>query len=934
MIIEHEYDIKLSEIGKNNKITNKAILSCLEDIGGIHSNIAGNGILDIPKTKLTWVLLDWKVKIIRRPIYTEKMRIKTWSRRTIKCYSYRDFEIYDTNNNLIGIATSKWILINIESGKIVKVEDNLLSKYEPETGKTVFGEDDIEKIKEPEQYLSENEYKAKRSDIDVNNLINEEGEENFGINVTNISTDTNTTSNNIGGVFGIISGGTLQRIITTNETVNYRHAVQSTVDITVSGSAAQVSIGGIAGLLNSGAKLTGAESYGDISLRETFGNDSYDIRVGGIVGTINNRGTITYCYSFGDVKHIITNDNDYSNVSLVMSGIVAYISGVEEIYVTTTLQNNVSTGSFYPSYQESTQSNTADTKSAQTTLASLTYGGLIGVSASNLNVTDNISIATLFNRFERDIVVYTEGEDNHWSYNANALAGTVHSSSNGFNFEFDIDATNYYAHVATLCTDANYGKNVAFNSILNGLDGNITLQDGIQAILDIYNDNDTEYGYRDYAEILYNGETAGTKLNPRYDIPTSKPDTTQYVYLGSGGETDFNYNESLTNTILITDGLYIDFTNSDDSTSSDNSQNLESIAPFGTIDENSSISGIVVIANYRVDDQDNEIAGFAMQNDGIIYSCNVKGDGNTTEDTEDLQNQTTSANPTKRVGTLSSNGPIAGLVGKNNGLIKDTYVSVDIETTYEGSSTNPAFTGIPDDNENQTVQNSDKQDVAVAGLVGTNGGRIVNSYSSGTIDAENAVKEGGSSLYVYLVSAGNVYDSYTIMRVVYEDTKTTASMRTVYHIQAFGDHADDGSYKVIDSYYDKVAAEFLITGGGTSEITDNLSLNYAYGVDNLGNKKNKIESIGTFNYDVEEAYGYGSFSGDAYAGINYMHHDTGKGESGEPYQVPNLGKLRQLESVNNRGENASTLYFNLINGRELQEYRIILQLLTTPIAFL
>ena len=169
MIIEHEYDIKLSEIGKNNKITNKAILSCLEDIGGIHSNIAGNGILDIPKTKLTWVLLDWKVKIIRRPIYTEKMRIKTWSRRTIKCYSYRDFEIYDTNNNLIGIATSKWILINIESGKIVKVEDNLLSKYEPETGKTVFGEDDIEKIKEPEQYLSENEYKAKRSDIDVNN---------------------------------------------------------------------------------------------------------------------------------------------------------------------------------------------------------------------------------------------------------------------------------------------------------------------------------------------------------------------------------------------------------------------------------------------------------------------------------------------------------------------------------------------------------------------------------------------------------------------------------------------------------------------------------------------------------------------------------------------------------------------------------------------
>ena len=727
------------------------------------------------------------------------------------------------------------------------------------------------------------------TDIDISN-------NGAGINITNIATAATTDSNNIGGVFGAISGGTLQRIITTNETVNYRHAVQSNVDITVSGSTAQVSIGGIAGLLNSGATLTGAESYGDISLKETFGNDSYNIRVGGIVGTVNNSGTIKYCYSFGDVKHIIANqkdtNNDYSNVSLVMSGIVAYISGVEEINVTTTLQNNVSTGNFYPSYQESTQSNKADTKSAQTTLASLTYGGLIGVSASNLNVTDNISIATLFNRFERDIVVYTEGEDNPWLYNANALAGTVHSSSNGFNFKINIDinSTNYYAHVATLCTDVNYGTNVAFNSILNGLDGNITLQDGIRKILDL---DDS-----DYAEILYNGETKGTKLNPRYDIPTGEPDTTQYVYLGSGSNIqNLNIFEEINNTIILSDGYEIVFSEgSNDS-------------PFGTIDKNSSISGIVVIANYRDDDQDNEIAGFAMQNDGIIYSCNVKGGSNTIEDTEDLQNQTTSANPTKRVGTLSSNGPIAGLVGENNGLIKDTYVSVDIETTYEGSSTNPVFTGIPDDNENQTVQNSDKQDVAVAGLVGTNGGRIVNSYSSGTIDAENAVKEGGSSLYVYLVSAGNVYDSYTIMRVVYEDTKTTASMRTVYHIQAFGDHTDDGSYKVIDSYYDKVAAEFLITGGGTSAETDNLSLNYS----KKTNEEKQFFAIGTFNYDVTQAYGYGSFSGDEYANIDYMQYFTGDGLSANPYQVPNLGKLRQLDYVKNGGENASTLYFNLIN---------------------
>ena len=74
MIVEREYYVKLSEIGKENKITNKALLGILEDIGGVHSNIAGYGIPTMDKTHLTWILLDWKVQVIRRPNYGEKIK--------------------------------------------------------------------------------------------------------------------------------------------------------------------------------------------------------------------------------------------------------------------------------------------------------------------------------------------------------------------------------------------------------------------------------------------------------------------------------------------------------------------------------------------------------------------------------------------------------------------------------------------------------------------------------------------------------------------------------------------------------------------------------------------------------------------------------------------------------------------------------------------
>ncbi len=169
MIVEQDYRIKLSEIGKENKITNKAILGDLEDIGGIHSNIAGYGILDIPQTKLSWVLLDWKLKIIIRPKYSEKIKIKTWSKNAIKFYTYRDFEVYDENGQVIAIATSKWVLLDIDKEKIVKISDEVLNKYEPELEKSVFDISEIEKLQEPENYISEVEYTVKKSDIDVNN---------------------------------------------------------------------------------------------------------------------------------------------------------------------------------------------------------------------------------------------------------------------------------------------------------------------------------------------------------------------------------------------------------------------------------------------------------------------------------------------------------------------------------------------------------------------------------------------------------------------------------------------------------------------------------------------------------------------------------------------------------------------------------------------
>ena len=86
-------------------------------------------------------------------------------------FAYRDIEIYDDNNNLVAIGSSKWILFDINKKSICKIPDEVKEKF-PNIDKSVFEEKFNEKLKEPENSNFVYEYQIQRRDIDTNNHVN------------------------------------------------------------------------------------------------------------------------------------------------------------------------------------------------------------------------------------------------------------------------------------------------------------------------------------------------------------------------------------------------------------------------------------------------------------------------------------------------------------------------------------------------------------------------------------------------------------------------------------------------------------------------------------------------------------------------------------------------------------------------------------------
>lgn len=125
----------------------------------------------MPNTNIAWLLLNWKLKILKKPYWNSKIKVETWSRHKDRLYSYRDFKIYDENNNIIALATSKWIIVNTQTHSLMRITEQMEQDYDY-IEENVFDEPFVEKIKEPIDYDSKTEYIIQKRDIDLNHHVN------------------------------------------------------------------------------------------------------------------------------------------------------------------------------------------------------------------------------------------------------------------------------------------------------------------------------------------------------------------------------------------------------------------------------------------------------------------------------------------------------------------------------------------------------------------------------------------------------------------------------------------------------------------------------------------------------------------------------------------------------------------------------------------
>jgi medium-chain acyl-[acyl-carrier-protein] hydrolase len=105
------------------------------------------------------------LQIIKRPEYNDELNVYTWSTSANKLFADRDFKVLDNNGETIIIATSRWIYMDINKRRPVRITAEIMDRYESEPERRVFSEE-ITKNEIPDTEYKEISYNILRRDVD------------------------------------------------------------------------------------------------------------------------------------------------------------------------------------------------------------------------------------------------------------------------------------------------------------------------------------------------------------------------------------------------------------------------------------------------------------------------------------------------------------------------------------------------------------------------------------------------------------------------------------------------------------------------------------------------------------------------------------------------------------------------------------------------
>ena len=131
MIYSEVLRIRNFETDSLGNLTLFSLANYLQDAADRHAIQLGVGMPALAELGLSWVLHRMKITISRWPQLAEEITIETQPSGLERVYVYRDFRVYDQQNNLLITASSTWLVFDKAKRSLTTPASHFQDIFEP-----------------------------------------------------------------------------------------------------------------------------------------------------------------------------------------------------------------------------------------------------------------------------------------------------------------------------------------------------------------------------------------------------------------------------------------------------------------------------------------------------------------------------------------------------------------------------------------------------------------------------------------------------------------------------------------------------------------------------------------------------------------------------------------------------------------------------------
>ena len=106
-----------------DRLSAKSILRLFQDVAGVNGDEIGVGYLTLLEKNLYWILTRIKFDVLEMPLPNQTVYVSTWPHEKGRIDFDRDFKIESEDGKTMIIGTSKWCVIDTNSGTLQRTEN-------------------------------------------------------------------------------------------------------------------------------------------------------------------------------------------------------------------------------------------------------------------------------------------------------------------------------------------------------------------------------------------------------------------------------------------------------------------------------------------------------------------------------------------------------------------------------------------------------------------------------------------------------------------------------------------------------------------------------------------------------------------------------------------------------------------------------------------